>query len=135
MTTIFSQFFIFHQMIALQKPWKRFFISSKKLFSFSRYPFFLFSSYPFFSAVSHCLRGWSKKNLKVYDVINCLSKNLVTHFIWYLKKEIGYDIKILSIFVLNKYLIEYQIRNIRMEKSCRKCALKSSPRPLFNFAI
>ena len=31
---IFQQIFIFHQMIALQKLWKMFFISSKNLFSF-----------------------------------------------------------------------------------------------------
>ena len=30
-------------------------------------------------------------------------------------------------------LIEYEIRNIFMEKSCRKCALEASPRPLFYF--
>ena len=33
----FYQICIFHQMIALQKLWKTFFISSEKLFSFSRY--------------------------------------------------------------------------------------------------
>ena len=32
-----SFFLFFHQMIALQKLWKMFFISSKKLFFFSRY--------------------------------------------------------------------------------------------------
>ena len=34
---------------------------------------------PFFSLflpVSHCFRAWPKKNLKVYDVINCLNKNV-----------------------------------------------------------
>ena len=30
-------------------------------------------------------------------------------------------------------LIKYLIRNIFMEKSCRKCAPKASPRPLFLF--
>ena len=47
-SAIFSQIFIFHQMIALQKPWKMFFISSKKLFSFSSYSsfcIFIFRSY------------------------------------------------------------------------------------------
>ena len=29
--------------------------------------------------------------------------------------------------------MEYQIKNIFMEKSCRKCAAKDSPRPLDNF--
>ena len=34
------KFLFFHEMIALQKLWKMFFISSKKLFSFSRYSSF-----------------------------------------------------------------------------------------------
>ena len=40
----------FHQMIAVQKLWKLFFISSKKLFSFSRYSIFcnFFNSFPHF---------------------------------------------------------------------------------------
>ena len=43
------------------------------------------------------------KSLKVYDIINCLSKNLVTTFVWYLEKEKRYDIETLSIDrVLNK---------------------------------
>ena len=29
--------------------------------------------------------------------------------------------------------MEYQIKNIFMEKSCRKYAAKGSPRPLYNF--
>ena len=41
--------FIFHQMIALQKLWKTFFISSKKLFLFSRYSNFCIFTFPFFS--------------------------------------------------------------------------------------
>ena len=45
----------------------------------------------------HCFRGWSKINPNVYNVINCLNKNLVTHFVWYLKKEKRYDIETLSI--------------------------------------
>ena len=36
-STIFYQIYFFHQMIALQKQWKMFFVSSKKLFSFLRY--------------------------------------------------------------------------------------------------
>ena len=41
--------FIFHQMIALQRLRKMFFISSKKLFSFSRYSSFCTSVFPSFS--------------------------------------------------------------------------------------
>ena len=32
-------------------------------------------------------------NLKVHDVISCLSKNSIAHFVWYLEKEKRYDIK------------------------------------------
>ena len=44
------QIFVFYQIIALQKLWKMFFISSKKLFSFSRYSHFciFFPSFPHF---------------------------------------------------------------------------------------
>ena len=46
----FIKFLFFHQMIALPKLWKVLFISSKKLFSFSRYSYFcnLFPSFPQF---------------------------------------------------------------------------------------
>ena len=74
-----------------------FFILSKRLFSFSNVQFFVFSSSTLFSPVRHCFRGWSKKNLKIYDVINCLIKNFVTHFVWYLEKEIRCDTETLSI--------------------------------------
>ena len=37
---------------------------------------FVFPSSPLFLPVSHCFRAWSKINLKVYDIINCLNKNL-----------------------------------------------------------
>ena len=46
---IFPQIFISHQMIALQKIWKMYFISSKKLFSFSRYSSFSIFVFPSFS--------------------------------------------------------------------------------------
>ena len=82
-------------MTDLQKLWKMFFISSRKLFSFWRYSYFLFSHSPLFLSVSHCLRAWSKINLKVYDVINCLKKNSI--FVWYLEKEKRYHIETLAI--------------------------------------
>ena len=81
-------------------------------------PLFLFLWFPF-----HCFRAWSMINLKVYDVINCLNKNLITHFVWYLEKEKSFDIETLPIDrVLNKEHFCW--------KSCRKYASKSSPRPL-----
>ena len=42
------------------------------------------------------------------------------------KKEKGMTLKLCL-------LVEYHIKNIFMEKSCRKCAPKASPRPLYNF--
>ena len=42
-----------------------------------------------FLTVSHGLGGSSKINLKFYDVVNCLNKNLMTHFASYLGKEKG----------------------------------------------
>ena len=49
--------------------------------------FFVFLSFPLFLPVE----GWSKMNLKVHDVIDCLNKNSITHFVWYLGKEKRYD--------------------------------------------
>ena len=83
---IFNQIFIFHQMLALQKLWKVFFISSKKLFLFSRYSIFCIFIFRFFP-VSHCFRGWFKKNLK--------SHQWSTYFIWYLDKEKRCDLETL----------------------------------------
>ena len=98
-SAIFYQIFIFLQMIALQKLWmkKCFLFHLKISFCSQDIQIFVLSSFPFFSAVSHCLSGQSKKNLKVYDVINCLSKKLITHFVWYLEKEIRCDTETLSI--------------------------------------
>ena len=47
-SAILYQIFIFHQMIAIQKLWKIFFISSKKLFLFLRYLDFCISIFPSF---------------------------------------------------------------------------------------
>ena len=122
----FYQIFVFNQMIAPQKLWKMFFISSEKPFSFLRYSDFLFPPSPLFLPVSHCGRGCLKINFKVYDAINCLNKNLITHFGWYLEKEKRYDIETLSVDrVLNKEHFYGKI----MQKMCTKV----SPRPLFNF--
>ena len=49
LSAIFIIFLYFHQMIALQKLWKMLFVSSKKLFSFSRYSNFCISVLPSFS--------------------------------------------------------------------------------------
>ena len=71
-----------------------------------------------FLPVSHSFRVWPKINLKFYDIINCLNKNLIiTHFVWYLGKEKRYAIDTLSIDrVLHK---EYFYGKI-MQKMCTK---------------
>ena len=116
-SAIFYQNFIFHQMIALQKLWKMFFISSKKLFSFLRYSSFLYIRLPLFFPVSHCFIGWFKKNFKVYGVINCLNKNWITHYVWYLEKKIRYDIDTLS---TDKVLNTEHFYGKIMQKLCTK---------------
>ena len=78
---------IFYQMISLQKLWKCFLFHLKSSLRSQDIQIFAFRSFPLLVPVSHCLRGWSKKNLKVYDVMNCLNKNLITPFVWYLEKE------------------------------------------------
>ena len=97
-STIFYQIFLFYQMIALQKLWKMFFISSKKLFSFLRYSNFSIFVFPsLFSMPATALKVDSRKNLEVYNIIKCLYKNLITHFVWYLGKERRCDIETLPI--------------------------------------
>ena len=86
---------------------------------------FVFPSSHLFLSVGHYVRGCLKKNLKVYDVINCLNKNLITPFVWYFEKEGRYDIEALS--------IDRVLNNIFMEKSSRKCVPKASPKPIFIF--
>ena len=64
--------FMFSSNHNYSKTMKDVFILSRKLSSFSRYSHFwivIVTSFFFFD-VSHCFRGWSKINLKVYDIIN-----------------------------------------------------------------
>ena len=135
MSAIFYQIFIKWFLLIFITKWKPFkkyekcfLFHLKSSFRSWDIQVFVFSSSPLFLPVSHCFSGWSKKNLKVYDAINCISKNLITHFVWYLKKEIGCDIEILSIVRVSNKEHFYG-------KSCGKCAPKASDRPFFNFAI
>ena len=78
---------------------------------------FVCSSSPLFFPVSHCFRGWFKKHFKVYDVINCLNKNLITHYAWYLEKKIWCDIETLSI---DRVLTPDYFNGKIMQKICTK---------------
>ena len=116
-STIFYQIVIFHQMLALQQLWKMFLISSKKLFSFSRYSNFCIFIFPSFFPCQPMLYQLIQEKFKAYDIINCLSKNLIAYFVWYLEKKIRCDTETLSIDrELNK---EYFYRKI-MQKMCTK---------------
>ena len=110
-----SQYFLFfHQMRAFRKLWEMIFIRSKKLISFLRYLRYLNFCISVLPAFSPC-------QSLLFDVINCLNKNLITHFLSHLEREKRYGNEILS-------------RNILMEKSCRKYTPKASPWPPFSFA-
>ena len=112
----FSNFYLSPNDSLLKTKCKMLFISSKKLFSFSRYSNFCIFAFPFFFPVSHFFRGWFKQSLKVYDVIECLNKNWITH-VWYLEKEMRCHIETLSIDrVLNT---EHSYGKI-MQKMCTK---------------
>ena len=77
---------------------------------------FVFSSSPLFVPGSHCFRRWSKKNHKIY-VINSLNRNLITHFVLYLQKEVRYDTETLSI---DKELNKEHFYGKIMQKMCPK---------------
>ena len=86
MSDIFYQIFIFDQMIAFKNYEKMFLFCLKSSFHSQDNQIFIFSSSPLFLPVSHCFKGYSKINLNVYDVINCLNKNL-THFVLFFSIE------------------------------------------------
>ena len=80
----------------------------KSSFRFRDIQIFVFPSSPYFVSVSHCFKDYS------YD---CLNKNLITHFLWYLEKEKRYGIETLSFDrVLNKKHFYGKI----MQKICTK---------------
>ena len=58
-----------------------FYFIEKSSFRSQDIQIFVFLSSPCFPPVSHCFRELSKLNHKVYDVINCLNDNLITHFV------------------------------------------------------
>ena len=77
----------------------------------------VFLSSPYFLPASHCFTGWSKKNLKVYDLINNLNKNLITHFVWHLEKERRCGIETLFI---DRVLNKEHFYQIIMQEMCTK---------------
>ena len=86
-SAIFYEIFYFHQMIVLKNYKKCFLFHLKSSFHARDIQICGFSSSSLFLPVSHCFTCWSKNNLKVYDVINGLNKNSVTHFFYILGKK------------------------------------------------
>ena len=83
---------------------------------------FIFLTSPQFP-LGHCFRGWLKINFKVYGIISCLKKNLITHFVWYLEKEKRYDIETLSI---DRVLNKEHLYKKAMQKMCTKSQFQTS---------
>ena len=101
---------------------KCFLFHLKSSFHSTDIQFFVFLSSHLFLPVSHCFRGWSKINLKVCDVINCLVHQTVNILFGILWRKTGMTLKLCP-------LIEYWIRNICIGKLCRKCAPELVPDP------
>ena len=95
-SAISSFFYFFHQMVAFKNCEKCFLFHLRSSFHSRDIQIFVFLSF-LFLPVGHCFTGWSKISLKVHDIINCLNKNSITHFVWYLEKEKWCDIETLSI--------------------------------------
>ena len=93
------------------------FISPKKFFSFWRYSNFCSD---FFSDVGKQLDKKAKVNFKIYNFPNWETNNYNTHVAQYLKKDKSNSGQI----------IEYNIRNIFLEKLYKNVVEKLVPDPL-----
>ena len=96
-------FFYFSPNDSLSEAIEMLSVSSKRSFHSWNIQIFVFLSSHIFLPIDHCFRERIEINLKVFDVISCLSKNLITYFIWYLEKGKRYDIETLSLYrLINK---------------------------------
>ena len=94
-----------------------FFISSKKLIRSEDIQVFVFLFSPSFSPVSHCFRGWSKKNHKVYDVITSVNKNVATILLDIIEKRKSCEIETSIDKELNKEHFYGKVTHILCTKS------------------
>ena len=93
----FDKFLFFTKWQPFKNYEKRFLFNLKSSFRFEIFKFLYFRLSLFFSLSAIALELDPRWILKVYDAINCLHKNLITHFVWYLGKEEIYDTETLSI--------------------------------------
>ena len=111
---IFYWIFIFHQMIPF-KNYKKCFLSHLKN-SFVSWDIQIL--YLFFLSFFPCQQLFGRLvQEQVYDVINCLNKNLITLYAWYLEKKRRCDIETLSI---DKVLSAENFHGKTMQKLCTK---------------
>ena len=116
-SAIFFQFYFYTKWSPFENYGKCFLSYLKSSFRSRDIQIFVFPSFPLFLSVGHCFRRWSKINLKVYDAINSLNKNL-RDFVWYHLKEKRYDIETLSIDrVLNKEHFSWKLMQKMYTKS------------------
>ena len=71
-------------LIRFSKSFRPLHISSKMIFSFLIYSF---CPPLYFSLPGIALEDDWRKILRVYDVINCVNKNLIAYFVWYYEKK------------------------------------------------
>ena len=119
-SAIFKEIFVCTKWEPFKNYERCFLFHLKSSFRSRHIQIFVFPPCLHFLPVSQCLRAWFKINLKRYDVINCLNKNL-THFIWYLEKNKSYGIETLA--------KEEHFYGKIIQKMCTK----ASPRLLFYF--
>ena len=114
------------QFLATESPLKimrnAFYFTSKALFGLKIFEFLSW----FFGQVAKRLDKKDRVNFKFYDVTAGLTKNCNTHIVHYLKKWTKGN----QTMTFGQ-LIEYNLRNIFLEKSYPKCGGETSPRPFF----
>ena len=96
-----------------------FFISAQKLFSFSRYLSFCLDFLVMYQ--NSLIKKICKVNFKFYDVTAWLT--IVIHILLNISRSKGTQTMKFG------QLIEYNMRNIFLEKSFTKCGGDTSPRP------
>ena len=88
--------------------WKSSFCSRN--IQFFVFPFFFFP-------VGNRFRRWSKINLKVHDIINCLNKNLITFCLisWEVKKSLTLKLSQLIDYIIETFLWKNHAENVHQK--------------------
>ena len=112
-----SIFLLFSKWYHLNNNEKCFLLHLKSSFRYQDTEIFVFLTSPHLPPPSSLLRGWLKISLKVHEVINCLNKNLVTHFVWCsVRKRWRWNL----INSINRVLNKEHLHEKTMQKMCTK---------------